>query len=51
MRPVLGNTEAEYQQLLVNLQQEIGQANKIVIVGAGAVGVELSGVRMIPLSD
>ena len=45
MRPAPDSTEQEYQQLLVNYQQETAKATKIVIIGAGAVGVEFAGVR------
>jgi hypothetical protein len=44
MRPVPGSTEQEYLGALTKLQEEFTQAKKILIVGAGAVGLELAGV-------
>jgi hypothetical protein len=48
MRPVPGSTEEEYLGALTKLQGEFAQAKKILIVGAGAVGVELAGVSSAP---
>lgn len=50
MKPEPGSTEQEYRDLLVKFQKEIAQASKIVIVGGGAVGIELAGVRLTPLT-
>jgi NADH dehydrogenase FAD-containing subunit len=44
MRPQPDTTEDEYRQTLVKYQQEIGKASKVVIVGAGSVGLEVAGV-------
>ena len=46
MRPVPGSTEQEYLGALTKLQGEFAQAKKILIVGAGAVGLELAGVSL-----
>lgn len=44
MRPVPGSTEAEYIELLRTFQKDIAASKKILIVGGGAVGVEVAGV-------
>jgi pyruvate/2-oxoglutarate dehydrogenase complex dihydrolipoamide dehydrogenase (E3) component len=45
MRAEDGTSEAEYQAQLVAMQQEVRQAQKVVIIGGGSVGAEMAGVR------
>lgn len=44
MRPAEGATEDSYRAELVKSQEEIAKATKVVVVGSGAVGVEMAGV-------
>ncbi|WWD18058.1 hypothetical protein CI109_102505 [Kwoniella shandongensis] len=43
MRPSLSSTKDEWVQALVKIQQDIAKAKRVVIIGAGAVGVEVAG--------
>ncbi|RSH92622.1 hypothetical protein EHS25_008067 [Saitozyma podzolica] len=43
MRPSEGATEASYRDELVQLQRDIAKAKKVLVVGAGAVGLEMAG--------
>jgi NADH dehydrogenase FAD-containing subunit len=44
MRPSEGATEESYCAELVKSQEEIAKASKVVVIGSGAVGVEVAGV-------
>ncbi|WWC66586.1 uncharacterized protein I206_100489 [Kwoniella pini CBS 10737] len=43
MRPAADSTKQGWEDALVKTQNEIKQANKIVVVGGGAVGLEIAG--------
>ncbi|RSH92620.1 hypothetical protein EHS25_008065 [Saitozyma podzolica] len=43
MRPAEGATEESYRAELVKSQEEIAKATKVVVIGSGAVGVEMAG--------
>ena len=51
MRAQFGTTEEEYQQSLQALQKDFASAKKVVIVGAGSVGLEIAGVGPSPLGN
>jgi NADH dehydrogenase FAD-containing subunit len=44
MRPAEGATEESYRAELVKSQEEVAKATKVVVIGSGAVGVEMAGV-------
>ncbi|WWC58396.1 uncharacterized protein I303_100936 [Kwoniella dejecticola CBS 10117] len=43
MRPAVGSTRQGWEDSLAKTQGEIKQANKIVVIGGGAVGLEIAG--------
>jgi len=47
MRPVPGSSESQYRASLVKFQGEFKQAKNVVIVGAGASGLEVAGVSAV----
>lgn len=49
MRPSEGATEASYRDELVQLQRDIAKAKKVLVVGAGPVGLEMAGVSAVRL--
>jgi len=44
MRPHPGMSEAETLAMLVKEQRDLEKATSVVIIGGGAVGVEMAGV-------
>jgi hypothetical protein len=51
MRPPKGATEASYRDELVQLQRDIAKAKKVLVVGAGAVGLEMAGVSAVRITN
>ncbi|WRT63953.1 uncharacterized protein IL334_000880 [Kwoniella shivajii] len=43
MRPAVDSSRKEYEEALIKTQGEIKNASKIVVVGGGAVGLEIAG--------
>jgi hypothetical protein len=50
MRPSEGATETSYRDGLVQLQKDIAEAKKVLVVGAGAVGLEMAGVSAVQIT-
>lgn len=49
MRAELGATLLDTQAQLRKMQEDVGKANKIVIVGGGPAGLEYAGVSILSL--